>query len=630
MEITAPKEVDYNPSVTIITAKDIKDSSSENLSRAIRMAPGIMYNDNINAYGGGHLRIRGQDQQATSIYIDGIPVEDIFKRQDGLTETAYGVSSIQIAKGFTSPTYGLSQMAGAVNVVTGRPQKELEISLSQKLIYGRNTPDVDEIHQGISVGTKQDKFYFRIDASHEKRQTYPYSYSWEGEGLVKDTNPYADTHNNTIKLKFGITPNENHEYSLNYSGSAASRKGLLTNSNLRHYDWHKYDRNFIYLLGNSFFTPDFSLNSRVYFTELVQEGKRYDGDTLTTGRTGQQMSGRNYSNGMGGIFTFSYDIYKDANVKFGANFKRHYLAVAGYNRTTNTYNVGSRYNELFTSEFLQYAQRLWDFRLVAALNYDWAYTLNYGTYGKGLAAQAALYYDFIEGHSAHLMVGRKHSMPSIFQRQSSFAGGYIPNPDLEPETGIIYEIGYDINLESTTLNFATFYQDLRGMIVGEYLTGELATACSNGTGCRQMVNAPEGYMYGGEISIQQGLFNDMLVLGANYSYTQKKPKDTSDGNRILSYPSHMANAKVALKPITSLEFLALYSWQAGRYQSYNETTDTYTRDDSYITIDLGVHYYFDKGFNVGFDVTNVADRDNTISGVHLVGRRYMLGVEYNY
>ncbi len=626
MEITAPKEVDYNPSVTIITAKDIKDSGAISLSEAIKRVPGVMYNDNIGHFGTPSIRVRGHSDEKTGVYMDGIPVEDIYQKWGGFGHiTTHGIGGIQVAKGFTSPVYGMTQMSGAVNIISAKPQKELEIGLSQKLIYGRSTPDVDEVRQGISVGTKQDKFYFQIDASHTQRSKYPFSYDYD----LWNENPYAATHNNTVKLKLGVTPNENHEYSLNYINSKAQKNGFLM-SDGRHLVWPVYDQRLLYLLGNSFFTPDFSLNTRVYFTELDRQSVAY---TKNSPGGFVMMSGQNtYSNTMGSIFTFSYDIYKDANAKFGVNVKRDYHK--SYDSTST-----DKYADLYTSGFAQYSQRLWDFRLVAALNYDWAYTLNkedIGTFAKGLAAQAALYYDFAEGHSAHFMIGRKHDIPTMWRRNFSYFGHAVPNPNLEQETAILYELGYDINLESTTFSIAVYYNDLTDMYSSEYLYGADATCAipqtdrSGNTYCTRAINVPDGYLYGGEIGIEQGFFaDDMLVLGANYTFTQKVEEDkVNDGKRITSYPNHMFNAKIALKPIKSLEFIALGTWDTARW--YGDPIDGYTRDKPYIVLDLGARYYFDNGFAVSFDVPNVTDRDNTINGTHLVGRRYMVGVEYNY
>lgn len=158
--------------------------------------------------------------------------------------------------------------------------------------------------------------------------------------------------------------------------------------------------------------------------------------------------------------------------------------------------------------------------------------------------------------------------------------------------------------------------------------------------CYQNVNADSGYTWGGEVGVEQSFFaDDMLILGANYSFIQKRAKGvgleaygSSDGKKILDYPNHIANAKIIIKPINSLKFIALSTLESARY--YEDGNGGYDKGANYFTLDLSANYELDKGLSVNAGVLNLTDRDN-YSGVtgqsyHFAGRQWFAGFEYKY
>lgn len=115
-------------------------------------------------------------------------------------------------------------------------------------------------------------------------------------------------------------------------------------------------------------------------------------------------------------------------------------------------------------------------------------------------------------------------------------GAQVKSPGLDIENATNYELGYDLTLGSTNLSVAVFYNDMKNMFVQKTListTDENAAKAvcavpSKSKGkysCYQNVNADSGYTWGGEVGVEQGFFaDDMLILGANYSFIQKRAK----------------------------------------------------------------------------------------------------------
>ena len=657
VEVTAPRFVDYNPSVVDIDTKAIKDKNADNLAQAVRMAPGVLMHEATGRRGEPSISIRGYDGTKVGFFLDGIPMMSIYDKQTDFGQyVTQGIDSIHIVKGFTSPVYGMSVMGGAINIVSAKPQKELEVNFHQRLIVGRKSSP-DEIRQGFGIGTNQGSYYFQADISHTNREQYPLSSDFKPTLLQPNHNKVNSYYKNiTAKLKAGVQ-NENHEYSLNFIYQRGKKGGLYSDDGGGPWwDWTHYDKKTLYLLGNSFFAPNFSLNTRLYYDSFYNvlnsdSAKCLSGDGSAWPRKGQCNSNSIYDdNTIGAILTFDYVPFDSGDLKFGINTKRD----KHLEKDATTKAIKDDLRELNTSFFAQYAQRLGIFRAVIAGNYDIIYPLNVDfndgngnvrdkqpELDNGFSLQGILYLDISDAQSVHFTLGTKDNLPTLKERYSSKFGLYVPNPGLEIESAINYEVGYDLSFGSTAVSVAAFYNDMRNMFVEKTLEGADATCSNPDKGeCLQNVNAKSGYTYGGELSVQQGFFaNDLLVLGANYSYIQKRAKGVgldgyggADGKKILDYPNHIANAKIAIRPLRSLEFIALGTLESARY--YADGSGGYVKGANYYSVDLSARYELARGFNITLGVTNVTDRDN-YSGYlgesyHFAGRQWFAGVDYRY
>lgn len=643
--------MDSNPSVSTITAKDIKDKNAQNVAQAIRMTPGVMMSEATGGRGEPSVNIRGFGYTQIGLFLDGIPVMSIYDRQTDFGQfVTQGISTIQISKGFTSPVYGMSTLGGAVNLVSKRPEKELEFSLNTRYLTG------DETHSGVSIGTNQGWYYLQVDYAYTDRLTYPLSKRYEGTvAQPKGDRLNAYYTNQTIKLKAGIVPNENHEYSLNYIHQDGSKGGLWSSNGSQWWEWPHYDKDTIYLLGNSYFTPRLSLNTRLYYDTFYNQLKAWrNGVTLPTRPTGTP----NFSDSIydddtwGGILTLGYDATDNINIKFGANVKRDHH----FEKTATTGIKDTELSEVSTSVFAQYAQRIplgdMALRFVLAGSYDRLDTLDvYVTRNnqvndtktkiKGdFSLQGALYFDISEAQNIYISAGKKENLPTLKQRYSSRWGQYAVNADLQPESAINSELGYNLNFNNTKFSVAGFYTYLTDMFVTEnvYDTSLCNTPLS-GAYCYRNINADTGYLLGGEVSVEQALLeNEALVVGVNYSYIYKKAwgldsDNTDAGRKITDYPNHIFNAKVAIKPSEKLEFIGFGTYESARYY---DNGAVYEKNRDYFTLDLTANYALSRGLNLTAGVLNFTDRDNFIGAAsssnasHLAGRRFIVGFDYNY
>ena len=100
----------------------------DNLADAVNLLPGVTLSE-TGARNEKMIYIRGFDIKHVPMFMDGIP---IYVPYDGYPDLArfntFDLSEIIVSKGFTSVLYGPNTMGGAINMVSRRPVKKIEVS----------------------------------------------------------------------------------------------------------------------------------------------------------------------------------------------------------------------------------------------------------------------------------------------------------------------------------------------------------------------------------------------------------------------------------------------------------------------------------------------------------------------
>lgn len=114
---------------SVIDKDKINLFEKKDVGTALSKVPGVLYN---YAQGGryeSNVFVRGYGLRYMPIYIDGIPV---YIPYDGYSDlgrfTTADISSIHVAKGYSSVMYGHNTMGGAINIVTMKPRSELDVT----------------------------------------------------------------------------------------------------------------------------------------------------------------------------------------------------------------------------------------------------------------------------------------------------------------------------------------------------------------------------------------------------------------------------------------------------------------------------------------------------------------------
>ena len=636
VEITAPQLPDSNPTTTIISKKDIENSGSLDVGQALRFTPGVFFLPVTNAYA-NTINIRGFNEEETGFYFDGIPINDIYAgNSSGDTDLfsffTFGLSEIQISKGYTSPAFSAGKMGGAMNMVSSIPTKDLEINA--KYTFISNNENRFDAQVGRNFGTD----YFQLTFSHMERKSLNYSYDYSGEGPTPIPNSYRKAY--MFMGKYGWVINDNHEYSVNFYHQ--HMKKMLDNSARGSYPY--YDKTAVYVLGDSKFSDFFSLNSKVwYHMNLNQSGNQNFAN-------GSAWSGKYDDYTIGLTETAKIDFSENQNLKVGILVKNDKHEATDWNA-----DFAKRdWKVLNSSVFSEYALRVNSvFRFALSGSYDRHDGLNVKNRDAvsttkmdnkhlwGWTLHGIAYAQPVEPLLLHANVGHKTNLPKIRGLYGRDDGSLVANDDLTTESLINYELGATFSYASTQVGLTGFYNDINNMIVATQVDSSL---CDSNT-CYQYENAKDGYSWGAEAFVKQGFFSDKLTLGANYSYIQRKSSISKrrgegtkgDTREFTTHPRQNINISALIAPRKEYDIGLNGSVQTSRW-AYNSTENDYVKLPTVVYFDLVANYYLKENLKLSVGAYNLFDKNynyessdyDGASAGGLPGRRVFAGFEYHY
>ncbi len=219
----------------------------------------------------------------------------------------------------------------------------------------------------------------------------------------------------------------------------------------------------------------------------------------------------------------------------------------------------------------------------------------------------------------------------------SLDGMLVGNPDLKPETSVSKEIGLLWNgHQGFNTGVTLFNTDFKNKISEvRRCTSKSDPACTlNGHSydfISDRVNIDKANMRGVEGMMDWTISEDWSV-GSSYTFLQSEQKSGPLAGKALNQmPRHMFNTTVDWQ---TTEAVSLWS----RVNFRSKTSDYLSRvkmaegTPSYTFFDTGLVYKANKNLNVTAGIYNLFDKtvDYTSFGTVLDGRRYNLGMTYNF
>jgi iron complex outermembrane receptor protein len=597
----------------------------------VNLLPGITLSE-MGARNEKMVYVRGFDIKHVPIYIDGIP---IYVPYDGYPDLSrfntFDLSEVTVSKGFSSVLYGPNTMGGAINMVSRRPTKEFEGNAGAGFSSG------DTYHAFANLGSNRGTWYFQGGASYLDSDHFSVSDDFEST----KTQPGSDRLNSyrtdwKANLKIGLTPNKTDEYAFSYINQQAEKgvppyTGTDSRVTTRYWQWPYWDKESFYFNSNTSILEKSYVKTRLYYDIFKNSLYSYDDATYTTItkgyafrswyddytyggslEAGTQLLPKNF---LKAAFHYKDDVHREHNEGYPLQHFEDQNISIGLEDTIDITNkfytiAGVSYDRVETVEaqdLVSKTKTLKDFPLGTTDAYN---------------PQLGLFYKLTDTDTVHASVAEKSRLPSIKDKFSYRLGTALPNPDLQPEESINYEVGYKGNIfKRFTAEANLFYND-----VSDYILLKTIPDPSNpAKTINQNQNIGDINQYGVELGLS-GQILASLNGGISYTYIQYDNKSTSD--MLLDIPHDKVFAYLQyLTPLKGLSFLGSVEYNTDRYSS----TDGVRVASGYTLINAKAMYEIYKGLTVETGIDNITDENYAIDeGYPLEGRTYFMNLTYTF
>ncbi|MFV0436736.1 MAG: TonB-dependent receptor plug domain-containing protein, partial [Desulfopila sp.] len=621
IEVTGKADVQKNITIEKITREEMREFDRNTLGDAATLLPGVT-SSMSGARNEQTLYIRGLDIKHVPIYLDGIPIYVPYDGYPDLSRfTTFDLSEVVVSKGFSSVLYGPNTMGGAINMVSRRPEKAFEGGAGA----GVNSDGTYSVY--TNIGTNQQTWYLQAGASYLDSEYYSLSDNFNRTRTENGGHRENSYHRDgKVSFKVGFTPNEDDEYAFSYSYQHGQKgtppyAGTSESQRARYWQWPYWDKESYYFTSKTTFTEVGYLKSRFFYDSFKNSLSSFDDDTYKTMNRGYAFKSKYDDYTDGGSIEVGTPLIPSNLVKFAIHFKQD------VHRERNDGKPNQRFEDWVWSLGLEDTITLTDkLYAIAGVSYDAVDTKeaeDVDSSGKivdfpqdrtgHFNPQIGLFYSPSETNTLHASVAMKTRLPSIKDKYSYRLGNAIPNPDLDPERSVNYEIGYeDKHWQDIRWQITAFYND-----VTDYVQMvEVANPNDPGKTIDQNQNIGKVDLYGLELEGLSYLTSSLLV-GGNYTYI--KAHNRSDSNKLTDVPKHKIFAYLQYTPTDSLSAQVDVEYNSKRYSA----TDGSRVAGDFTVTNVKLGYNFNRGFVAEAGIKNLFDENYAIDeGYPEAGRTF--------
>ena len=636
IEVTGQKEVNFaSESINIADSSEI--SSKQKITDVLTEISGVSI-QNSGARNEQMIMLRGFDSKHTPLYIDGIPIAVPY---DGYVDFSRflisDLAEIEVSKGFASPLLGANTFAGAVNMVTKKPKKELEAEANIGF-FGKNG-----WNSGIALGTNQKNYYIQLALSKTKQDSSDLSDSFSEAkysntiGVIQPKGERLNSYfeDQKINLKVAYTPNETDEYSFNYIKQEAEKgvppftlENIATESSsttARYWQWDYWDKESFYFISKTTFGNGHYIKARAFYDIFQNSLLQYTDKTYTKLGTGTSAPSYYDDNTAGASIEGVFSLQKDSTLGVSAHYKvdtheEHIQNAATYKMQDEIASLGIEYKNKITDSTLIKIGASYDMEKVKQAddsNYPASTKQKEMSHGDANSLNPMFVVENSIDKDTLLFGGiaKKTRIPSIKDRYSYRFATYIANPDLKAESTINYEAGVKHSFGMSQIKASIFYMD-----ISDYIQ-----EVKNVSGTKsQLQNVGSVASKGLELDYN-AIVSDTFSLGGNI--TLQNIKNENSSIKVTDVPEAMANLSIKYSPIKDLTWSNSARYEGSRYSSSTGAL----KSDSFVTINTGLGYKINKYASLEGGVDNLFDKNYALTyGYPEEGRRFWGNLRLKY
>lgn len=590
--------------VTVYTGDELKQTGARNVANALKYKPGIYFSqmgphDQSFITVNSTISLRGI-KGGTLVLINGVPAG--FNNVSHLDminlET---VEKVEIIKGGGAVLYGSEAYGGVINVITKDSyQNNLHIATGNKGQHDY-AATIGAGKLGISLGR------------NESGETGILSEVQGTKTINGEKVPYYTGFGDSKKDYIGINYKFDNKLNLSYMFNKKNYTIDYLNSSEEKLQHFMYDdrEHFTQLHFNN----QKGLEATAYYNERIIKNPDYyivNPNNLEWERSNHKNYGidikKVWENDREKVLiglNSKRELYVDENQKF-ASFGNSSSQLKPYARF-GTYSLNGY------SMYGQYDRKLSDAtKLVFSMREDLIRS-DAGNYNAFLP-QLQILTKLNEENSVYANIGRSFRMPNFRQLYYS-SGVLLQNPDLKPEYGWNYELGFKHDTPNDNFKAVLFHIDLDDQITNRKVNG-----------LTQSYNAAKYRNTGLELSYTKKINNNFdWSIGGIYSKPQNKTTESAPWKDVLgkyqimtSMNYHSENTNAAL----NLSYM-------GNRVNNSKQTDV----KPLLLSNLHIDHKILENASLTFDINNLFNRRDLSDpdGLYLTqGRTFILGMNYNF
>lgn len=615
-----------------LSARMVQEFAKNDVSKALNLLPGVTLSA-VGPRNEAMVYIRGFDLRQVPLLIDGIPV---YVPYDGYVDlgrfTTFDLAEINVSKGYTSVLYGPNAMGGAINLISRRPVKQFELNGASGWLSGG-------YRTNINIGSNLGKFYIQAGASKINRDSFPLSNNYKA---VKTEN--GDWRNNSYSsdekynIKVGFTPNSRSEYALSYiyqhgkKGSPVYAGSDTLNSlykSPRYWQWPKWDKQSLYFISNTAIDSNQYIKTRLYYDVFNNDLKSFDDGSFTTISKPYAFTSiyRDYT--VGGIAEYGISLLHGRDVvKATVQYKQDVHREHNEGEPERTMS-----DKTFTAGFENEFRILPSLTLLTGFSFNNRASIkaqNYNSTTKEITdypandnnavnVQGGLVYKLDVQNALNLSVARKTRFATTKDRYSYRLGTAIPNPDLQAEYSVNYELGYTGTFNRLRVQAAAFYSKINNTILS---VNNVYLDPVRNVWQSQLQNVGQSEYLGAEAGAEYMILTS-LKAGMNYTYI-KRNNLTNPAVHFTDVPGHKVFGFVQYQLHNRFTIQANTEYNADRYST------TYgVKSGSFMLLNTSAAVNVWRYFSVEAGINNIADRNYTlVEGYPEAGRNYFVNLVY--
>ena len=595
---TESKMVDIPVNATVISAEKIADRHYLDVADVLKDVPGATVMDTgVGAY---EKKVVLNGDERVLVLVDGkrvnIDMGTMSRASYDLNQMpdVSLIERIEVVKGHGGALYGSDAVGGVINIITKKMDHSYgKVSMGFGSHQARDAKAMYTIKEGktgvmVAASKYKQGYHEYKDAKTEANKRWPAASTYENEKVsVKLSQELSETSN--LELGYDFSKFEGvRSYSTKAKSASFSNK--KTNDFYAKYNWtvNDKDQGFIQLYRNKY--------------DYYNAGDMYETDTGFEAQQNITLSDNN-------------------RLVVGASYRK----AKALNATSYTAEKSINNKAVFVSDQWEFAP---SWTLDAGVRYD-----KHSTAGSKTTWSAGLNKKFDENSHAYFNWGQVFKAPTLddlyyysyyYDDRNKYTYESYGNPNLKPEKGDTWTIGYGTKIaDKTSVNISYFQSKLEDAI-------DWDTTNSDNASVSIVRNVDKQKKNGMELSVAHEL-NDNWDLEASYTYIRVKNNEHGSGYvRDANYIPNMYRFGVRYHDDL---------WNADLFLRGGSGADKSAYVDSkYMTLDMSVAYKATKDLSFyakGYNLFNKAYAESAgINGGTYTypaqGRRFIIGAEYTF